>query len=189
MVEPVQRIVATMRQAEEAQQPIDALFVPGGIETLPNLGPLLSYANLDTDRVKLLGAGGWDYPSIGREAPFVGGWYCSADPRGWRAFAERFAKTFGTSPPRLASMAYDAAAIAISLANNSPAQRFTAANLTRPNGFSGVDGPVRLLPNGLAERGLAILEVQKFGSRVVDSVSSGFATSQQAAPGSPLNFN
>ncbi len=189
MVEPAQRVVAAIRQAEEAQQPVEALFVPGGPETLPSLGPLLSYANLDTDKVKLLGTGGWDYPTIGREAPFVGGWYSSADPRGWRGFSERFAKTFGASPPRLASMAFDAATVAISLSGNPPGQRYTAANLTRANGFSGVDGPVRLLPNGLAERGLAILEVQKFGSRVVDTAATGFATSDQSAGGFRFNFN
>ena len=51
MVEPAERIVAALRQAEEAQQPITALFIPGGPEVLPRLGPLLSYANIDTAQV------------------------------------------------------------------------------------------------------------------------------------------
>lgn len=168
MVEPAERIVAAIRQADEAQQPIDALFVPGGPELLPSLGPLLAYANIDTSRVKLLGTGGWDYPNIGREAVFQGGWYASADPRGWRSFSERFAKTFGSSPPRLASMAYDAVSIAVRLSSQPAGARFTAANLTRAAGFSGIDGPLRLQENGLAQRGLAVLEVQSIGANVID---------------------
>lgn len=168
MVEPAERIVTAIKQAEEALQPIDALFVPGGPETLPSLGPLLAYASIDTSRIKLLGTGGWDYPNIGREAVFQGGWYASADPRGWRDFSEKFARTFGSSPPRLASMAYDAVTIAIRLSGQPAGSRFTAANLTRSAGFSGVDGPLRLLESGIAQRGLAVLEVQSIGANVID---------------------
>src|SRR5690606_12907173 len=128
---------------------------------------------------------GWDFPNIGRERVFVGGWYASADPRGWRDFSERFANTYGSSPPRLASMAYDAVSIVVRLSSEPAGTRFSAASLTRPQGFTGIDGPVRLLPSGIAERGLAVLEVQDIGATVIDpprgfssagssSLSSGF---------------
>ncbi len=186
MVEPAERIVAALRQAQDALQPIDALFVPGGPEILPRLGPLLSYANIDATQVKLLGTGGWDYPNIGREQVFIGGWFASADPRGWRDFSERFANTYGSSPPRLASMAYDAVSIAIRLSSQPAGSRFTAANLTRPSGFSGVDGPVRLLQSGLAERGLAVLEVQSIGATVIDP-PVGFGSGGAFSPESGVN--
>ena len=186
MVEPAQRIVAAMRQAEEAQQPITALFVPGGPDVLPRLGPLLSYANIDTAQVKLLGTGGWDFPNIGREGVFVGGWFASADPRGWRDFSERFANTYGSSPPRLASMAYDAVSIVVRLSSQPSGARFSAASLTRPQGFSGIDGPVRLLPSGIAERGLAVLEVQDIGASVIDP-PRGFSSAGGSSPSSGVN--
>ncbi len=186
MVEPAERIATALRQAEEAQQPIDALFVPGGPESLPSLGPLLAYANLDAARVRLLGTGGWDYPNIGRESVFVGGWYASADPRGWRAFSERFAKTFGSSPPRLASMAYDAVSIAIRLSNQPAGSRFSASSLTGATGFSGVDGPLRLLDSGIAQRGLAVLEVQSIGANVIDP-PNGFGRSMLFSPAGRAN--
>lgn len=186
MVEPAQRIATALRQAEEAQQPIDALFVPGGAETLPSLGPLLAYANLDTARVKLLGTGGWDYANIGRESVFLGGWYASPDPRGWREFSERFARTFGSSPPRLASMAYDAVSIAIRLSGQPAGARFTAASLARAAGFSGVDGPLRLLESGIAQRSLAVLEVQGIGAKVVDP-PNGFGNSMLFSPAGRVN--
>ena len=155
-------------RGELHREPVDALFVPGGPETLPNLGPLLHYANIDTTRIKVLGSSGWDYPNIGREGVFIDGWFPAPDPRGWREFSERFAKTFGSSPPRLASMAYDAVTIAIKLSGQPAGTRFSAESLTRATGFNGVDGPFRLSQNGVAERGLAVLQVQNIGTQLVD---------------------
>ena len=71
-------------------------------------------------------------------------------------------------------MAYDAVSLAVSLSNNAAGQRFTEANLTRPSGFAGIDGLFRLQASGRLERGLAILEVQKFGSAVVDAAPASF---------------
>jgi hypothetical protein len=62
------------------------------------------------------------------------------------------------------------------LSQNPPGQRYTYTQLTRPSGFSGVDGLFRLLSDGTSERGLAILEVQPGGPRVIDPAPSAFAT-------------
>lgn len=174
MLTPAKRVMEAIKQGDDELAPIDALFLPGGQEALPQIGPVIAYSGIDPRRVQLLGTGAWDFPSIGRDDAFVGGWYPSADPQAWRGFAERFAKTFGSAPPRLASVAYDAVGLAISLSTNPPGQRYTQANLTRPNGFSGVDGIVRFNANGLSERGLAVLEVQKFGAAVIDRAPTAF---------------
>jgi ABC-type branched-subunit amino acid transport system substrate-binding protein len=181
MLGPAKRVVEAIKGGEELLAPVDALFLPGGQEALPQIGPLIAYSGLDTSKVKLLGTGAWDFPSIGRDDAFVGGWYPSPDPIAWRAFAERFAKTFGSAPPRIASVAYDAVGLAIGLSSNPPGARFTEANLTRPNGFVGVDGIVRLGENGLSERGLAVLEVQKFGASVADPAPSSFQPTKLSA--------
>ena len=83
-------------------------------------------------------------------------------------------------------MAYDAVSIAIRLASQPAGSRFTAANLTRPAGFTGIDGPVRLLESGIAERGLAILEVQRVGASVIDP-PSGFGSTSQLMPSRGFN--
>ncbi|MGH6814506.1 MAG: penicillin-binding protein activator [Hyphomicrobiaceae bacterium] len=181
MLEPTKRLVEGVRGFDTAGQPVDTVFLPGGPHNLPSLGPLLSYANMDTRKIKPIGTGTWDYPTIGRETAFVGGWFPAPDPRGWSEFAPRFAKTYGTSPPRIASLAYDAVSIAIVLSTGPQGARFAAANLTRPAGFTGVDGPVRLHANGIAERGLAVLEVHKLGPRVVDPVPGTFGSAQTSA--------
>ncbi|HXF55608.1 MAG TPA: penicillin-binding protein activator [Hyphomicrobiaceae bacterium] len=188
LLEPTKRLVEAMQQAEAEGGPVDAVFLPGGPETLPNVGPLIAYNQIDTRRIKLIGSGGWDYANLGRDAAFVGGWFPAPDPQGWRAFAERFAKTYGgTAPPRIASLAYDAVSIAIGLSKGPRGSRFTTENLTRASGFTGIDGPVRLLPDGTAERGLAVLEVQSFGARVVDPPAAVFGAAQFSAASPRLN--
>lgn len=181
MLGPTKRIVEAIKSGEDELAPVDALFLPGGREALPQIGPVIAYSGLDTTKVKLLGTGAWDFPSLGRDDAFVGGWYPSPDPMPWRSFAERFGKTFGSAPPRLASVAYDAVGMAITLSANPVGARFTADNLTRPQGFVGVDGLVRFDGSGLSERGLAVLEVQKFGAAVVDPAPASFGPTRMSA--------
>jgi hypothetical protein len=119
----------------------------------------------------------WDYADIGREPALVGGWFPAPEAKGWSEFAQRYSKTYGSQPPRLASLAYDAVSLTVSLASQPVGQRFTSANLTRPSGFAGVDGLFRLRTDGLIERGLAVLEVQPSGIRVLDPAPVAFPAS------------
>ena len=182
MLEPTRRLAAAMVRDGTQDGGADALFLPGGPETLASLGPLLAYAKLDTSRIKLLGTGGWDAPNIGRDQTFVGAWFPAPDQHGWQAFAEKFGKTFGTVPPRIASLAFDAVGIAQTLAGSQQAKRYDAAGLTRANGFTGADGQVHLQPDGTPLRALAILEVQSFGATTIDTPAAATA----AAAASPL---
>jgi len=185
MLGPSQKLFKTVRQASEQGSPVDAIYLPGGPDTLPNLAPLIKYANLETTPVKFLGSGGWDYPNLGRNKNFVGSWYPAPDPRGWRSFSEKFARTFGSSPPRLATLSHDAVTVAIRLATAHPSgQRYSAANLTRPTGFTGIDGAFRFTPSGTVEHNLAILEVHPYNSTVVDPARTGFTAGRVATTGS-----
>lgn len=167
MLEPLRRIADEIRRSEAEGQPIQALFIPGGADTLAAVSPVLAHAEIDTKKVKLLGSGGWDVPQLGRDAVFVGAWFPAPDPKGWREFAERFAATFGSAPPRIASLAFDGVRLAANQAAAPKGQRFNAEDLTRAV-FAGVDGPIRFNANGGVDRGLAVLEVQGFGATVVD---------------------
>ena len=171
---------APVRQVGDAiksGQRIDAVFLPASPEDLQALGPLLSSSGI-AGRAQLLGTGQWDYPGIGREKALVGGWYAAPDPKGWTNFTANYAKTYGSTPPRIASLGYDAVSLAVTLSQNPRGQRYTASQLTRPSGFSGVDGLFRLLPDGTSERGLAILEVRENGPRVLEPAPSSFSAAQ-----------
>ena len=100
-------------------------------------------------KVKLIGTGGMDYPNAGRDAELVGAWYPAPDPRGWNEFSQKYAKTYGQAPPRIASLAYDAVSLAIALSGGRRGPALSrAAQLTRASGFTGIDGAFRLLPDG-----------------------------------------
>ena len=172
MLGPVRQVANAIKSG----QPVDALFLPAGREDLPSLAPLLASAELSSARVQFIGTGQWDYPNIGGDRALVGGWYPAPDPKGWSNFVQRYSKTYGATPPRIASLAYDAVSLAVSLSPNAPGQRYTTPQLTRPSGFSGVDGLFRLLSDGTSERGLAILEVREGGPQVIDPAPSSFAS-------------
>lgn len=179
MLEKAQKLFETVAEAETMGAPIDAVFVPGGPETLPTLGPIIKYTKVDVTRVKLIGTGSWDFSSLSRQKTFLGGWYPAPDPRGWASFSAKYAKTYSAAAPRIASFAYDAVSIAISLATSAQqGQRFTAARLTQASGFSGVDGLVRLRSDGLCDRGLAILQVDNNASMMIDPAPRVFGAPQ-----------
>ena len=187
MLAPSERLFKTVKEASERGQPVDAIFLPGGPDTLPNLAPLIEYANLGLAPITFLGSGGWDYPNLGRNKNFIGSWFPAPDPRGWRAFSEKFARTFGSAPPRIATLAHDAVTVAIRLASGNPrGRRYTAANITRPTGFVGIDGAFRFTAGGTAQHSLAVLEVQPFESTVVDRAPTGFEASRQLVSTSPF---
>jgi ABC-type branched-subunit amino acid transport system substrate-binding protein len=171
MLGPVRQIANAIKSGQQ----IDAIFIPASKEELPSLAPLLASAELTSARVQFIGTGQWDYPNIGSEKALVGGWYPAPDPKGWSAFTERYSKTYGETPTRIASLAYDAVSLAVSLSQNPPNDRYTPAQLTRGSGFAGVDGLFRLLPDGTSQRGLAVLQVGEYGPQMLEPAPNNFA--------------
>jgi ABC-type branched-subunit amino acid transport system substrate-binding protein len=185
MLEPVRVLADEVKQSADSAAPFDALLVAAGSEMLPQIDPILTYAGLSSDRIQILGTSGWDFPNAGRSPAFVRGWYPGPDPHGWADFAQRFSRSFGQGPPRLASLAYDAVSIAITLSSAEPGQRFTTAALTRSTGFTGVDGSLRFRADGLSERGLAVLELQTFGGNVLDPARAMAPPDGRVSAGAP----
>jgi branched-chain amino acid transport system substrate-binding protein len=169
MLDPVRQLHTEMSAIEEHGDPIDALFVPGGEDVLVTLGPLLRQVEINPQRIKILGTGGLDYANAGRDPMFVGAWFAAPDPRGWQTFSDKYARSFGHAPPRIASLAYDAVSLTAALSSGAVGARFTPATLNRASGFMGVDGQFRFAADGTVERTLAVLEVQKIGATVVSA--------------------
>ncbi len=177
-----------------AHPPVDAILLPEGGARLRALAPLLPYFDIDPRHIRLLGTGLWDDPALGNEPALLGGWFAAPQPEGFEEFRKRFEQSYGRRPPRLASLAYDATALAGILARQAqpgqaqngqaqPGQEqngqdqgriFTDSILSNPDGFAGYDGIFRFRPDGVVERGLAILEIQRRGMRVLDPAPSGF---------------
>lgn len=157
----------------------DALLVPAAGEELLRLAPLFPFFDIDTARVRLIGTWQWDVEGIGVEPALVGAWF-AAPPRETRlSFEEQFEALYGRRPNRLATLAFDATALAaVAALQAGPItnrrEAFSRENLTAPNGFAGIDGIFRVLPSGDVERGLAVLEVTREGARVIDPAPSSF---------------
>ena len=157
----------------------EALMLPEGGAQILQLAPLLAFFDIDPVQVKLLGTWVWDDPALGKEPSMLGAWF-AAPPRASRLlFVERFRETFGRAPDRLATLAYDGIALAAVLAQNAGpgGNPYGTERLENPDGFSGVDGILRLHGTGEVERGLSVLEIGRDGPREIDPAPTSFRTS------------
>jgi ABC-type branched-subunit amino acid transport system substrate-binding protein len=152
-----------------------AVLVPVAPPRLAAALAALSGAGVESGSVQLIGTGTWDIPGIGADSALRGAWYAAPDPARRADFERRFVSTYGRPPLRLATLAYDAVALAGKLARLKPGGDFTAEAITNPNGWSGVDGVFRFLPDGRTEHGLAVIEVQGERNTVVSPAPSTFA--------------
>jgi ABC-type branched-subunit amino acid transport system substrate-binding protein len=166
----------------------DALVLPAGGGAVRELAPLLAFYDVDPARVKLLGTWLWDDPTLGKEPTLVGAWFAAPPPEARSAFLDRFASLYGRQPSRLATLGYDAVALAAVLARRAAEETsssgatddagrttpYTPEALTSPNGFVGMDGIFRLLPDGRTERGLAVLEIRPAGIVAIDPAPQSF---------------
>lgn len=183
MMAPSQRVMEAIQGAQDGGMPIDALFLPSSTDNVGRLAAMIRHHKFDTDKVKLILSSGWDNPTALRDPKLAGAWMGAPDPGGWREFSARFGKTYQSSPPRLATLAYDAVTIATAFATQPKGERYTEQNLARTAGFTGIDGMFRLTPKGPIERSLAVLEIQPQGLVAVDA-ASGFTAASPTAPAS-----
>jgi branched-chain amino acid transport system substrate-binding protein len=152
----------------------EALFLADGGKRLQAVAALLPFYDIDPANVRMLGTGQWDEPGIGREPALINGWYAAPPPNARANFATQYRQVYNHIPPRLATLAYDATALATVLSRNAEGPKFSVKTLTTPSGFIGRDGIFRLLPNGLPERGLAVLQVGPRSNKVISPAPESF---------------
>jgi len=163
--------VASLAAQKES---FDALFIPFGGQSLKNIAAGLKTAGIDTTRVRLVGTGLWDEESLAKDMPVLrGGWFAAAPATAREKFEKAYQTTYQKTPPRLATLAYDATALAAVLARHG--HDYGSASLTSAAGFAGLDGLFRLRPNGQVERGLAVLELTEDAHEVVDPAPATFS--------------
>lgn len=147
----------------------DAVMVPAGGRELLSLAALLPYYDVDPQRTQYLGTRLWEDATIGAEPALSGGWFAAPARAAWEHFAERYRELYGAAPPRVASVAYDATALAAVLVQDAAREGGEARRAFQPpalhsaDGFAGVDGLFRLRPDGSVERGLAVYELRRGG--------------------------
>jgi branched-chain amino acid transport system substrate-binding protein len=167
-------IAAAVQEIAMKRGEFQAIFLPEGGDTLRRIAAQLAARNITARDVPFLGTGLWDDENLGDTSALVGGWYAAPDSSALASFMARYQKNFGAKPARLASLAYDATALAVALATRGGPDPFAESELTNPNGFAGLDGIFRLNASGLAEHGLAVKEVTPAGPRILEAAPGRF---------------
>jgi len=154
---------------------VQGVMIAEGGDMLRQIGFALQRQGLSPAKAKMLGTGLWDDASARGTPVVIGGWYAGVSPDLIARFDQRYSRSYGRSPPRLASLSYDAVSLAIILGRGGSGQRFFSASaITNPEGFQGINGLFRFRPNGLSERGLSILELTSGGPRVISPAPQRF---------------
>ncbi len=174
--EPADGIKPKVNIKDDVVLPFDAVMLPVGGQTLKSLTNMFTYYNVDAKRVKFLGTGLWDDESLTHEVSLYGGWFAAPDPNLRADFNQRYQENFGEKPERLASLAYDSAALAIVLAKTygGVGEPYSKERLVTQQGYAGIDGIFRFRPDNLVERGLAVLEITPRGIKVIDPAPDAF---------------
>ena len=166
----------------------EALLIADGGKRLQSIAALLPYYDIDPKKIRMLGTGQWDAPGIGAEPALVGGWFAAPAARERLEFMRQYKAIYGKYPPRLATLAYDATALAAVFAQSESKNEaggeeggetatktvFDITEITAPQGFMGRDGIFRFLPEGVAERGLSVLQVRERDTKTVSRAPRSF---------------
>jgi ABC-type branched-subunit amino acid transport system substrate-binding protein len=129
-------------------------------------------------QAQFLGIHRWELSSDALTQPSLqGAWFAAPDTAAVAAFEGRYRNAYGQRPHELAALAYDGVAAVAALIRRAQAQGgspFAPANLAAPEGFDGVYGAFRLMPNGMSQRNLAVREVRDGGAPVIDRAPRAF---------------
>jgi branched-chain amino acid transport system substrate-binding protein len=161
-------VAPALASAIAAAGGVDAIVLGEGAARTPALAKALREAGITA---RLLGTAQWE--QIGADPAIAGSWYAAIAPEQRRAFQKRYEQTYATAPAPIASLGYDATALAAVL--TAARKPFTRPELQRAAGFAGVDGIFRLNPDGLVERGLAVYEIGPAGIRTIDPAPQRFS--------------
>ncbi len=158
--------------------PFDAVMMPVGGNLAVSISNLLSHYDLPPSKVKRLGTGLFDDPALAAEDSMKGAWFAAPSPELRRVFEQQYKESYGVTPPRLASLAYDSTALAAVLAKRGLQGGYRAAydyrSISNPNGFSGIDGIFRFRSDGTADRGLAVLTFKNGRVSIQEGAPSTF---------------
>ncbi len=132
----------------------------------------LNDMGLKQDFIPRLGTGLWDQSDVAKLPNLQGAFYAASAPTSRARFERKYRETYGTTPPRLASLGYDAVALAIVLQKSG--RGFGRDALLNANGFAGVDGIFRFRNDGLNERGLAVMKIQNGTAQIVQEAPKSF---------------
>jgi hypothetical protein len=154
----------------------NSVFVTSGTAgALPFLAELLPENGITAENAQFIGLQRLDIPSSALSLKGLqGAWFATPSPGLVQQFNNRYAAAYGAQPNPVAGLAYDGIAAIGALVAGGNANALTVSSLTQGAGFAGVNGPFRLLPNGMNQRGLAVAQIRNNQVIVIDPAPRSF---------------
>ncbi len=148
-----------LRRQQVAPPSFNALFI-GATDgnTLAEMANFLPYYDVSSPQVQFMGPALWAplASAMATQQALVGAIYAAPDPAAATSFDAKYSAAYGSQPPSIADVAFDAAALAKLAASSGG---YTTQVLTAPSGFTGTDGLLVLQPDGSVKRGLAVFSI------------------------------
>ncbi len=139
------------------------ILIPESGKILSKIVASIKKQNKEERDFQIIGTSQWDDISTLNDINLVGAWFASPENEKFRNFEKSYYQIYDKFPPRISSIAYDAVTViseVIDRKKGAPTvSDFTGYANPPKNGFEGIDGLFRFLPNGLVQRNLAILQV------------------------------
>ncbi|HEY1935870.1 MAG TPA: penicillin-binding protein activator [Acetobacteraceae bacterium] len=144
--------------------PFTALLLADAGDSLAEIAALLPYYDVDRSSVQVMGPSLWTSPAS-EASRMIDAWYAAPDPAARAGLVQGYTGKYGSAPPSVADLAFDAASIARVLGTG---EGYSVSALTQPAGYLGTDGWLALLPTGQVRRGLAVFRIESGGPQIVE---------------------
>ncbi len=160
-------IVRIAKSTHTKPQKSVGLLIPEGGKALNSIISRLKNGKNRFDQFRLLGSGEWDSQSTVNNKQLSGAWFATTPPKKRRIFRETFEKTYGYTPIRIGSLAYDAIFLANAYIKQTE-ENEVPITLDKLADLEGLNGRFYFSPNGQTERNLSIIEITDYGYNVID---------------------
>lgn len=155
----------------------DALLIPESGNRLKAITSMFSYYDIAAPDVLFMGTSVWANTGLSKETELYGAVYPLMPLARIERFTQQYDELFGSRPNSLSIYAYDAVAMAAFLTHADKDE--LSAQIVRTQGFSGMSGLFRILPNGLNEHGLDVVMVTADGPQLVEAAMQQFYTTSE----------
>ncbi len=171
----IDAIIPAVSEAAKSGK-IDAIFMTANQQAvLPYLTDKLNAAGVTSAQTQFMGLTRWDIPAARLSLPGVqGGWFALPDTTLQGDFINRYRAAYGEAPHDLGSLGYDGVAAIAALVGSGNKNAVNTVGLTRPAGFTGINGVFRLRPNGTNERGMSIATINAGKVVIIDPAPRSF---------------
>lgn len=139
------------------------IMIPESGKIASKIIALIKKQNKNERDFQIIGTTQWDDKSV-YDSNLLGAWFPAPENEKFSNLENFYYSKFEKFPPRISSIAYDAIGLIAQIIDRKQGKEPTLADFVnfkneQINGYQGVDGLFRFLPNGLIQRNLGVLKI------------------------------